>query len=130
MRTKRDINLIYKHTHNDFKSNSNNVKKVMFLSELGCTTLGSIENLPDNVFNEKLAYAVKKEEKQKIQKNCKNIEEEIFVKKYGKIVGHDYVSDRQYKIEVLDNESFYFHRPQKTYKININDKKIVEVVCY
>ena len=63
MRTKREINLIYKHTHRDFKSNSNGVKKVMFLSERGCTTLGPIESLPEKIFKNKLNWALSKESK-------------------------------------------------------------------
>jgi len=122
MRTKREINLIYKHTHRDFKSNSNGVKKVMFLSERGWTTLGPIESLPEKIFKDKLEYAYKKE--------CKAVALKTFSKKYGRIVGDDYVKDGQCEITVLNEKEFVFRRPQKEYTIQFRGGKITNVVCY
>lgn len=60
MRNKKEIRLVWKHTHRDFKSNSNGVKKVMYM-ENGVTTLGPIETMPEEEFQRKLNYAMKKE---------------------------------------------------------------------
>lgn len=63
-RTKKEVNLIYKHTHRDFKSNTDKVKKVMYLCpETGCTTLGPVLSLPECVWSEKLERALNRESK-------------------------------------------------------------------
>ncbi|MBF84608.1 MAG: hypothetical protein CL489_09050 [Acidobacteria bacterium] len=60
MRNQKDINLIWKHTHNDYRGKLGGKKSILVLQN-GVTTLSTIENLPDDVFEEKLKMAKRKE---------------------------------------------------------------------
>jgi len=60
---KKAINLIYKHTHPDYRSASQGIKKVMYFDEKKGTVLSPIVNLPNKVFLKMLAFAKKKERK-------------------------------------------------------------------
>jgi hypothetical protein len=57
----KDINLIYKHTHKDYRSNSEGIPKIMYLDDDGQTVLGPIQKLPKKIFNEMLKQAKRKE---------------------------------------------------------------------
>jgi hypothetical protein len=67
MRTLKEINLIWKHTHPDYRGiNDRGVKCIMFLCPTrGATTSGAIETLPEKAWNDCLAYAQKKEAKKR-----------------------------------------------------------------
>lgn len=54
-----DIDLIWKHTHSDFKGSDGVEKCIMYPAHLG--GLGPIKGLPEDVFQDKLAYAQRKE---------------------------------------------------------------------
>ena len=56
-RSKKDIDLIYKHTFTDFKSNTNGVKKVLYLDDKYGTVLSPIATLPNSTFNRMLRQA-------------------------------------------------------------------------
>jgi len=56
----KDINLIYKHTMKDYKSNSEGIPKILYFDEKIGAVLSPIEKLPKNIFNERLKYAKRK----------------------------------------------------------------------
>ena len=60
MRNQQQINLIYKHTHKDSRGTKNGQKSVTYFGQNG-TTIGTIETLPEQVFQDKLEYAQRKE---------------------------------------------------------------------
>lgn len=60
-RSKKDIDLIYKHTDRDFKSNSNGIKKVLYLDKKFGTVLSPIKSLPNDVYITRLNQAKRKE---------------------------------------------------------------------
>lgn len=49
-RSKKDIDLIYKYTFKDYRSNTNGVKKVLYLDDKYGTVLSPIVELPDSTF--------------------------------------------------------------------------------
>ena len=62
-RSKKDIDLIYKHTFKDYRSNTNGVKKVMYLDDKYGSVLSPIKDLPISTFNAKLRQAKFRENK-------------------------------------------------------------------
>lgn len=56
-RSKKDIDLIYKYTFKDYKSNTNGVKKVLYLDDKYGTVLSPIVKLPNSTFNRMLRQA-------------------------------------------------------------------------
>ena len=58
-KTQKNINLIYKHTHKDFKGINYNEKCVMYYNN--GTTSGPISTMPDDIFHEFLRNAKAKE---------------------------------------------------------------------
>lgn len=60
MKTLKNIRLIYKHTHRDYKGMQNG-KHTVLANVNGTTCLVAIEDLEDKEFAEKLAYAESKE---------------------------------------------------------------------
>ena len=67
MRTLKEINLVWKNTHCDFRGiNDKGAKCVMYLDPTsGATTVGAIESLPESVWTELLLFAQKKETKKR-----------------------------------------------------------------
>ncbi|MCT8873764.1 hypothetical protein [Shewanella xiamenensis] len=59
-KTPENINLIWKHTHTDFKSANGGKKSVMWL-ENGATVLGPITQMPHQQFIERLSFSQRKE---------------------------------------------------------------------
>ena len=57
----KDIDLIYKHTIKDYRSNSEGIPKVLYFDENKGTILLPIEKLPKKIFYERLKYAKQKE---------------------------------------------------------------------
>ncbi|HDS1208430.1 TPA: hypothetical protein QDZ84_003469 [Shewanella algae] len=60
LKTPENVSLIWKHTSSDFKGISDGIKTVMW-AENGGSTLGPIECMPDDVFEEQLKFALRKE---------------------------------------------------------------------
>ena len=63
-KTKKNINLVYKHTHKDFKSIRDGVKYVMWYDN--GTVSGPIEDMPEDTWHNFLRSAKKKEEKETV----------------------------------------------------------------
>lgn len=59
VKSKQNIDLIWKHKSSDFKGTNNGVKTVVYPAPYGC--LGSIEGMPDELFEEELRWALHKE---------------------------------------------------------------------
>ncbi|MCS0096519.1 MULTISPECIES: hypothetical protein [Vibrio] len=58
-RTPEQIELIWKHTHKDMKGVSNGVKTIVYPAPYSC--LGTVEDLPEDAYQDKLRYARYKE---------------------------------------------------------------------
>lgn len=63
MRSKKEIDLIYKHEHKDFKTKLNGIKCVMFFKEGKGSVLCPVKDLPDFEYEKMLKYAQTMEEK-------------------------------------------------------------------
>jgi len=63
-KTKKNINLVYKHTHKDFKSIRDGVKYCMWYDN--GTVSGPIEDMPDDLWHIRLRSSKKKEEKETV----------------------------------------------------------------
>ncbi len=61
MRQQKEIDLIYRHTHSDYKGITDGKKCVMYY-ENG-TKIGAIIDLPEKIYQEKLAYSQNKEKR-------------------------------------------------------------------
>lgn len=59
MSREKKLNLIYKHTHKDFKSNTNGTRTILVFRAGTC--LVQLDQLTDAEIADKLAYALKKE---------------------------------------------------------------------
>jgi hypothetical protein len=57
----KDIDLIFKHTMKDYRSNSEGIPKVLYFDKNKGTILSPIEKLPKKIFYERLKYAKQKE---------------------------------------------------------------------
>lgn len=57
----QEIRLIYKHTHRDYRSMTNGKRSVLYLDKERGTCLSPIEALPEDVYAEKLRYALSRE---------------------------------------------------------------------
>ena len=57
----KDIDLIYKHTSKDYRSNSEGIPKILYFDENKGTVLSPIKKLPKKIFYERLKYAKQKE---------------------------------------------------------------------
>lgn len=60
MTRERKLNLIYKHTHRDYKGHLEGFKAILILRE-GATTLARLIDLTDAEIEAKLPYALRKE---------------------------------------------------------------------
>lgn len=59
LRDKKDVALVWKHTHPDYKSKSGGVKTIIYPSPYG--GIGPIESMPEKAYQQALAFAKKKE---------------------------------------------------------------------
>lgn len=59
LRNKKDVALVWKHTHPDYKSKGGGVKNIMYPSPYG--GIGTIESMPEKAYQQSLAFAKKKE---------------------------------------------------------------------
>ena len=56
-RAKADIDLVYRHTHRDYRSDPGVVPRTVLVLRLGGTTQTTVEGLTDEEFEGKLRYA-------------------------------------------------------------------------
>ena len=82
MRSTAQINLIYKHTHRDYKSNRDGIKCIMYYDQ--GTTSGPIAEMPESKFKDKLAFAEKQEIKAKRDKTLMPIFKKFGIESYLK----------------------------------------------
>lgn len=61
-RTQQQVNLIWKHTHRDYRGELDAKKSIMF-NDNGATKLSAVIDLPDDVWANRLASAIRSEAK-------------------------------------------------------------------
>ncbi len=96
--SKKDMDLVWKHTHADFKGVTEGTRMVMYPAPY--FGLGTLEDYPEDAFKDKLLYAQRKEKWLAISSKLRNL-----AKKYGVLI--EFESTEQWRESRNDVETFF-----------------------